>query len=204
MSHWIILDRDGVINQDSVDYIKSPAEWIAIARSLDAIALMNEKGYLIAVATNQSGIARKYYTLETLERIHQKMHTEVQHAGGKIACIAFCPHGPKDDCDCRKPKPGLLKKLAQENNIDLEHTFYVGDSYRDIEAARAAKAKPALVKTGNGAKTFQEKGKLLMDCSVFADLMAFAEHLPQLENGQSHLKNLAYRSSHADLSDENG
>lgn len=181
----IILDRDGVINYDSKDFIKSPDEWRPIPGSLEAIAELNGKGYKIAIATNQSGISRGLYSLKTLEDIHQKMRNELKALGGEIAGIFYCPHGPDSNCLCRKPKPGLLKQIALNFSISLENTYCVGDSLRDIEASIAVNAYSVLVKTGNGLQTleklqgstasFQEK------FSVFDDLRAFAVNLLSLE-----------------------
>lgn len=149
----IILDRDGVINEDSPNYIKSAEEWIPIPGSLEAIAKLTQAGITIAVATNQSGIARGFYSIETLEAIHHKMKTEVSKAGGDIAAIFFCPHGPDDQCNCRKPKPGLLNAIHQHFNQPLSNTWAIGDSLRDLQAATRAGCCPILVLTGNGKKT---------------------------------------------------
>lgn len=175
----VVIDRDGVINEDSPAYIKSSDEWHPIAGSLDAIALLNEMGYTIAVATNQSGIARGMYSEETLQAIHEKMHLAVQNAGGKIDSIFYCPHGPEDNCHCRKPKPGLLEQIAKHYAIDLANVPYVGDSYRDLEAAMNAGAKPILVLTGNGHKTLAKHAEDLHAIPHYADLLAFARHLQQ-------------------------
>ncbi len=149
----IILDRDGVINQDSDDFIKSPAEWQPIDGSLEAIARLNYAGYRVVVITNQSGVARGLLDVETLTRIHNKMRRMLAQAGGKIEAILFCPHGPDDDCDCRKPKSGNFDSLAKRLRINLDGVPAIGDSLRDIQAAKAAGAKPILVRTGKGEKT---------------------------------------------------
>jgi len=149
----IILDRDGVINQDSDDFIKSPAEWQPIDGSLEAIARLNYAGYRVVVITNQSGVARGLLDIETLTRIHNKMRRMLAQAGGKIEAILFCPHGPDDDCDCRKPKSGNFDSLAKRLRINLDGVPAIGDSLRDIQAAKAAGAKPILVRTGKGEKT---------------------------------------------------
>lgn len=172
----IILDRDGVINYDSDEYIKSPDEWLAIPGSLEAIARLNRAGYKVAVATNQSGLARGYFDLATLAKIHKKMHAELAHVGGTIDAIFFCPHGPEDGCACRKPKPGLLKDIAKEFNCDLPGVPAVGDSLRDVEAARAVGAKPILVRTGKGLRTLQ-KGGIPADVAVYDDLAALVDVL---------------------------
>ena len=172
----IILDRDGVINEDSDDYIKSPAEWIPIPGSLEAIARLVRAGYRIAVATNQSGIARGLFDLETLERIHGKMCAAVAAAGGEIAAIHFCPHGPDDHCACRKPQPGLLRDIAVRFNTDLAGVPAVGDSLRDLQAARAVGARPMLVRTGKGESTVH-RGEGLDGVEIYADLAAVVDAL---------------------------
>jgi len=141
----IILDRDGVINYDSPNYIKTPEEWIPIPGSLEAIAQLCQAGFSIAVASNQSGIGRGYYTTATLEAIHQKMLDAAAAAGGKIEKIVYCPHIPSDNCTCRKPKTGLLKIIADYFHCDLNHVPFIGDQMSDVEAAIAAHAIPILV-----------------------------------------------------------
>ena len=152
---YVILDRDGVINVDSDAFIKSPAEWLPIPGSLEAIALLNQHGFKVVVISNQSGIARGLFDLATLAAIHAKMHQQLLSLHGHIETIYFCPHGPDDQCLCRKPKPGLFHTFAEEKNLDLSQVYAVGDSFRDIEASLAAKAKPLLVKTGKGSLTLQ-------------------------------------------------
>lgn len=141
----ILLDRDGVINYDSPEFIKSPHEWKAIPGSLKAIAMLNQANIRIAIATNQSGLARGYFTEETLNQIHQKMHEELKAEGGMIDKIFYCPHGPHDHCDCRKPKPGMLLKAFDYFNVKAEQACFIGDSARDIEAAMAANCDGILV-----------------------------------------------------------
>jgi len=148
----IILDRDGVINHDSDAYIKSVEEWIPIAGSLEAIARLNHSGYTVVVASNQSGLARGYFTIETLMAIHKKMDEQLLKKGGKVSAIFYCPHGPDDACDCRKPKPGMLLEIGQRFNVPLKNVVFIGDSISDIEAASNASAKPMLVRTGKGIK----------------------------------------------------
>lgn len=157
---YVLLDRDGVINHDSDDYIKSPAEWLPIDGSLEAIALLNRHGFKVVVISNQSGITRGYYSLETLAEIHHKMHTMLAEKGGKIDAVYFCPHAPNDNCNCRKPKTGLLELFSQKTNTALENIFFIGDSLTDIKAAQAVAAKPLLVKTGKGLKTLAENPHL--------------------------------------------
>jgi len=129
----IILDRDGVINYDSEDYIRKPEEWTPLPGSLEAIAKLTAAGYQVAIATNQSAIARGYCTLEVLGEIHGKMIEEVEAMGGEIAKISFCPHGPDDGCECRKPKPGLLIEIGQYFSVDLSEVFAIGDSLRELQ-----------------------------------------------------------------------
>ncbi|MBS0286493.1 MAG: D-glycero-beta-D-manno-heptose 1,7-bisphosphate 7-phosphatase [Proteobacteria bacterium] len=173
----IILDRDGVINQDSDDFIKSPEEWLPIPGSLEAIALLNKLGFTVSVATNQSGVARQLFTLDTLSKIHQKMHDTLQAVGGKIDSIFYCPHGPDDNCDCRKPKPGLLLQIAKHYQISLKGIMVVGDSFRDLVAAQSVDAKPLLVKTGKGERTLAKHAEELKEIVVFPDLLSLAKAL---------------------------
>lgn len=175
----IILDRDGVINQDSDEYIKSPEEFIPLPGSLEAIAQLNRAGYKVAVASNQSGIARGLFDLDTLQLIHTKLHRLLTAQGGHIDLILFCPHGPDDNCNCRKPKPGLLLDIQKYFHADLSQTPVVGDSLRDLQAAQAVGAKPILVKTGNGQLTL--KDNLPQDITVFNDLAAYVQHLSHKE-----------------------
>ena len=172
----IILDRDGVINQDSDDYIKSPDEFIPLPGSLEAIARLNQAGYRVAVATNQSGVARGLFDLDTLGRIHAKLGQGLATVGGHIDAIAFCPHGPDDGCDCRKPKPGLLNELADRLGISLEGVPVVGDSLRDLRAAHEVGAQPILVRTGKGERTLAAS-EGLDGIPVYADLAAVVEAL---------------------------
>jgi D-glycero-D-manno-heptose 1,7-bisphosphate phosphatase len=167
----IILDRDGVINHDSDAYIKSVEEWIPVAGSLEAIARLNHSGYTVVIASNQSGLARGYFTIETLMAIHKKMDEELLKIGGKVDAIFYCPHGPDDACNCRKPKPGMLLEIGQRFNVPLTDVVFIGDSISDIKAASNASAKPMLVRTGKGIKA--EK-ILLSECNksvpIFDDL----------------------------------
>lgn len=165
----IILDRDGVINQDSDDYIKSPEEWIPIPGSLEKIASLSREGHRVAVATNQSGVARGLISEENLKAIHEKFILELKKLGGKVECIFFCPHHPDEECECRKPKPGLLFKIAEHCQADITKAWFVGDSWVDVHAARAAGCQPVLVKTGKGLKTLQSLSGL-EDILVFENL----------------------------------
>jgi D-glycero-D-manno-heptose 1,7-bisphosphate phosphatase len=174
-SRYVLLDRDGVINQESDDFIKSPEEWRPIESSLEAIALFNEQGYKVVVITNQSGLARGLFDLGMLEKIHAKMHFMTEEKGGKIDAIYFCPHGPDDGCNCRKPKPGLLKAFAADFHADLTKIAVIGDSLRDLQAAEAVGAKPILVKTGKGLRTLLNN--LHLNIPVFENLYDAAQHL---------------------------
>jgi len=171
-----VLDRDGVINQDSETFIKSPDEWVALPGSPEAISRLNEAGYTVIVATNQSGIGRELFTLETLDKIHDKMSMAIKAAGGHLDAIYYCPHAPDSDCDCRKPKPGLLKKIIKEYGRSASELIIIGDSIRDLEAAWAIGAPAILVRTGNGLIT--EK-KLPPDrlIDIYDDLATVADQL---------------------------
>lgn len=183
----IILDRDGVINQDSSEFIKSPDEWLPLKGSLEAIAKLKRAGYSVFVLTNQSGVARNLFTVGTLTRIHRKMIEAALHHGGEIDAILYCPHGPDDCCECRKPKPGLFLELAERLNLNLADIPAVGDSIRDLQAANAAGAKPILVRTGNGQKSTNAiaKGKHeeLKNVESYKNLADYVDHL--LKNNHS-------------------
>ena len=152
----IILDRDGVINEDSDDFIKSVDEWVPIPGSLEAIARLNHAGYHVAIATNQSGLARGLFDVVTLNAMHQKMHKMLAKLGGQIDLTCFCPHGPEDQCECRKPKPGLYQEIASRWGIQLTGLPIIGDSRRDLESAAAVGAQPVLVRTGKGDRTLSD------------------------------------------------
>jgi D-glycero-D-manno-heptose 1,7-bisphosphate phosphatase len=172
----IILDRDGVINFDSPNYIRSPDEWIPIPGSLESIALLNQEGYLVSVATNQSGIARGVYDVATLDAIHQKMQQALKVLGGHIDSIFYCPHAPEDNCECRKPKPGLFLQIAQYYQLDLTNVPAVGDSLRDIQAAQAVACNAILVLTGNGKKVLETE-PTLTNVEVAPDLATYVNYL---------------------------
>ena len=173
----IILDRDGVINFDSDQYIKSPEEWNPIPGSLEAIARLNQEGYRVVVATNQSGIGRGLFDMATLNAIHDKMHKACALAGARIDAVFFCPHSPEANCHCRKPKTGMLGEIAARYSLgNLQGVPAVGDSLRDLQSAIAVGALPYLVLTGKGAKTRAE-GELPEGTLVFADLATVAASL---------------------------
>ena len=172
----VILDRDGTINHDSDQYIKSPAEWKPIPGSMEAIARLTQRGWRCVVATNQSGIARGLFDMATLNAIHTEMHRAVAQAGGRIEAIFFCPHAADSNCECRKPKPGLLREIASRFDVELKSVPMIGDSLRDVEAAAAAGAQPYLVLTGKGRQTRDAVG-LPRGTEVVADLAAIAARL---------------------------
>ena len=172
----IVLDRDGVINYDSDDYVKTVDEWIPLPGSMEAIGKLTQAGYKVAVATNQSGIARGYFSVETLNAMHDKMIKLAAEHGGKFDVIAYCPHGPDDNCDCRKPLPGLIHQIESALGVSAKNYYMVGDSLRDLEAGVAAGLKPVLVKTGKGERTL-EKGFELENVTIEQNLLSFAENL---------------------------
>lgn len=149
----VVLDRDGVINQESAEFVKTTDEWKPLAGSLNAIAELSRAGFLVTVATNQSGVGRGLLTTETLEAIHRKMIDCARAAGGKIDGIFVCPHRPDEGCDCRKPKPAMLQQIAIRFSCDPAGMHVIGDSIRDLEAAQSVGARPILVRTGNGRKS---------------------------------------------------
>lgn len=188
----IILDRDGVINQDRDDFVKSVDEWVPLEGSMDAIAFLTKAGYTIVVATNQSGIGRQYFSIQDLNEMHAKMHRLVRQAGGEIEGIWFCPHKAADNCACRKPKPGMIIDIMQRFNIDHQAAdiWMVGDSLRDLQAIAAVGGKPVLVLTGKGKKTLaNHDAELPENTQIFDNLLAFANYIMQNE--------LAERTHHA-------
>ncbi|WP_231422321.1 D-glycero-beta-D-manno-heptose 1,7-bisphosphate 7-phosphatase [Pseudomonas sp. Leaf59] len=175
MLKLLILDRDGVINYDSDAYIKSLAEWIPLPGSIEAIAQLSKAGWTVAIATNQSGIARGYYDIATLDAMHARLRTLVAEQGGEVGLVVYCPHGPDEGCDCRKPKPGMLKIIAEHYKVPLAGIWFVGDSLGDLEAAKAVDSQPVLVKTGKGEKT--QAKNLPVGTLIFDDLAAVAAEL---------------------------
>lgn len=173
----VILDRDGVINQDSDDYIKSVDEWIPINGSLEAIARLNQAGYQVLVATNQSGIGRGYYDLFMLNAMHQKMHKLLAKLGAHVDAILFCPHTPEDRCRCRKPGTGMYEEIANRWGISLAGIAVVGDSRRDLEPAISMGARPILVKTGKGSKTISNLKNIGAKVEIYEDLAKAVEGL---------------------------
>ncbi|MBJ7536362.1 D-glycero-beta-D-manno-heptose 1,7-bisphosphate 7-phosphatase [Marinomonas transparens] len=169
----ILLDRDGVINQDSDAYVKSVDEWLPIPGSIKSIAALSKAGFQIFIVTNQSGIARGYYDENTLQAMHDKMNLLVKEEGGSIAGIQYCPHGPDDDCTCRKPKSGMIENIEAQLDLSFEDypAIMVGDSLRDLQAGKARGCSPVLVLTGKGRET--QYKKIDFHFEVYTDLAAF-------------------------------
>ena len=167
----IILDRDGVINYDSDQFIKSPNEWKPLPGSLEAIARLVQADYRVVVATNQSGVGRGLFDMTTLNAIHDKMHKAAAQAGGRIDAVFFCPHAAQADCACRKPKSGMLEEIAARYNADMKGVPAVGDALRDLNCAAKVGAQPILVLTGKGSKT-QAAGQLPQGTLIYSDLAA--------------------------------
>lgn len=172
----IVLDRDGVINHDSKDFIKSPDEWVPLPGSLEAIARITQGGYRVVIATNQSGVGRKLFDRSMLNKIHAKMTSSIEKTGGSISKIFICPHHPDDGCDCRKPLPGLFAQIARHYSMLPAQMIAVGDSLRDLEAALACGSKAVLVRTGNGLAT-ERSGQHLSNIEVYDDLAGFSKAL---------------------------
>lgn len=171
----VILDRDGVINFDSDDYIKSVEEWRPIPGSIEAIGRLSQAGIKVYVATNQSGLARNYFSLDDLRQMHEKLNALVRKFGGEISGIFFCPHHPDDHCRCRKPNTGLLEKIAHESGESLVGAPFVGDSLSDITAAKDFGCRPILVKTGKGLSTLTLVDDSKHNIEVFSNLESFVD-----------------------------
>ena len=173
----IILDRDGVINHDSDEFIKTPDEWVPIPGSIDAIARLSKAGYTIAVASNQSGIGRGLFDHDALDMMHAKLRFLVEEQGGRVDLIVVCPHAPDEGCDCRKPEPGLFHQVRDHYDVSLEGVPAIGDSLRDLQAASAAGATPILVRTGKGIRTERQVEGPLADTSIYDSLADAADAL---------------------------
>jgi D-glycero-D-manno-heptose 1,7-bisphosphate phosphatase len=171
----VMIDRDGVINEDSDEFIKSVTEWRPIRGSLEAIAALHRGGFSVAVVTNQSGVGRGLYTEATLAKIHAHMRERVRAAGGELAGVYYCPHLPEAGCDCRKPRPGMFRALERELHVSVVGAPYIGDRLSDVDAAEAVGARPILVRTGTGAATEAALGARRIP--VFDDLAAAARSL---------------------------
>lgn len=188
----IILDRDGVINHDREDYVKSADECIPIEGSINAIVRLSKAGFTVVIATNQAGLAKGKFELEDLEAMHEKITGLVEENGGELGGIFYCPHHPDDNCKCRKPKPGLLDAIEAEFNTSVEGCYFVGDSLRDLQAALQKACKPLLVRTGNGVRTlaqlavpaFQVESPLVTheQIQVFDNLAAAADFILAADN----------------------
>lgn len=183
MNPWIILERDGVINYDLGGCITNVEQWQALPGSIEAIAALSRKGFELVIATNQSGVGRGVLKTEDLDQIHEGLRRQVEAAGGEIRGIFYCPHLPEDRCDCRKPRTGMLDRIEAEFDICLEGAYFVGDSLKDIQAAKAKGCQPVIVRTGQGTQT--ETTTLLwpkygVDTIIFDDLAEFAK--AQLKN----------------------
>ncbi|MGE5172064.1 MAG: D-glycero-beta-D-manno-heptose 1,7-bisphosphate 7-phosphatase [Rudaea sp.] len=176
VARLIVLDRDGVINHDSEQFIKSPDEWRPIPGSLEAIARLNHAGYRVVVATNQSGVGRGLLDFATLNAIHEKMHRALGQVGGRIDAIFFCPHTADARCECRKPRAGMLQEIGVRFNVDMAGVPCVGDGLRDLQAADAVGAQPMLVLTGKGEKTLRQGG-FPANTVIFPDLAFVASAL---------------------------
>lgn len=172
----VVLDRDGVINFDSVHFIKSTNEWIPIPGSLEAIALLNQNGYRVAIATNQSGISRGLFDMVTLNAIHDKMHKALGQLGGRVDAMFYCPHSADDNCNCRKPKPGMMEEIGRRFGVDMRGVPMIGDALRDLQAGAVLGMQPILVRTGKGEETLAAGG-LPEGTLVFADLAQAVQHI---------------------------
>ena len=181
----IILDRDGTINEDRDDFVKTVDEWVPLPGALEAIARLNHAGWQTVIATNQSGLGRGLFDMATLNAMHTKMNGLLARVGGRISAVFFCPHTPEDQCDCRKPLPGLYLQIGERFGADLKTVPVVGDSLRDLEAALASGCAPHLVRTGKSARITDEQLAALRakvpGLQVHDDLAAFAESMIQQE-----------------------
>ena len=181
----IILDRDGTINEDRDDYVKSPDEWVPIPGALEAIARLNHAGWHTVIATNQSGLGRGTFDMATLNAMHVKMNQMLAKQGGRIDAVFFCPHAPEDACNCRKPLPGLFEQIGERFGVSLRDVPVVGDSLRDLQAGVAVGCQPHLVRTGKGGRLDDAQLDALCvevpGTRVHADLTAFAEHMIRVE-----------------------
>ena len=175
----VILDRDGTVNHDSDDYIKSPDEWVALPGAIDAIAKLNHAGWRVVIASNQSGLGRGLFDVATLNQMHDKMNKALVKAGGRVDAIFYCPHTPDEHCQCRKPLPGLFEQIGERFGVDLKEVHAVGDSLRDAQAATASGCVPHLVLTGKGEQFVDQTlpGTFPSQTRIHTDLAAFAEWL---------------------------
>jgi D-glycero-D-manno-heptose 1,7-bisphosphate phosphatase len=175
----VILDRDGTLNEDSADYVKSPDEWTPLPGALEAVARLNHAGWHVVVASNQSGLGRGLFDVSTLNAMHAKMHRMLAAVGGRIDAVFYCPHGPDEACRCRKPEPGLFEQIGERYGIDLRGVHAIGDSPRDVLAGMAVGCVPHLVLTGKGAEfagrdlpeTLPPQTRVHRDLAAFADFL---------------------------------
>lgn len=181
----VLLDRDGVINQNNPDQIRNPEAWLPIDGSLEAITKLNQHGYRVVVISNQSGISLGLFTVDDLHAIHQKMHDALSKLGGHIDAVLYCPHSNTDECSCRKPKPGMLHDITKRLGVDLVNVPVVGDSLRDLQAAMAVGAQPVLVRTGKGAETLEENPALAQQVQIVDDLAQFVDNFISSETQAS-------------------
>jgi len=181
----VILDRDGTINEDRDDFVKSPEEWVPLPGALEAIARLNHAGWHAVLATNQSGLGRGLFDMASLNAMHARMNQLLSKQGGRIDAVFFCPHVPEDLCDCRKPLPGLMLQIGERYGVDLEDVPFVGDSLRDLQAGAAAGCPTHFVRTGKGAGLSEAQLAAIVDqvpgTQVHADLSAFADAIIQQE-----------------------
>lgn len=177
----VILDRDGTINHEREDYIKSPEEWVPLPGALEAIARMNHAGWHVVVATNQSGIGRGLIDMVSLNAMHAKMNQLLARQGGRVEAVFFCPHTPEDQCMCRKPLPGLFQMIGQRFGCSLDGVPMVGDLPRDVLAAQSVGCEPHLVRTGQAATMTEVELQVLRHqapgLTIHPDLSAFADYL---------------------------
>jgi len=177
----VILDRDGVVNVDSDEFVKSADEWIPIEGSIKAISRLSKAGFTVVIATNQSGLGRGLFTVDALESMHQKMLQLVEEEGGEIAGIFYCPHHPDDGCYCRKPKAGLLDQIENALTTSTKDAFIIGDSLRDLQAGLEKGCRPVLVKTGKGLKTMalltNQPDEALKDLPIHTNLSEAVDHI---------------------------
>ena len=177
----VILGRDGILNEFRDDHVKAPEEWYPIPGALEAVSRLNHAGWHAVVATNQSGIGRGMIDMASVNAVHADMLKQLQAVGGRIDAVFFCPHTPEDQCDCRKPLPGLMRDIGKRYGIDLKHVPLVGDTLRDLQAAQAAGCEPHLIRSGRASVLGPELVELMVDqvpgTRVHDDLAAFAEHL---------------------------
>ena len=173
----LILDRDGTLNRSRDDYVASPEEWEPLPGALEAVARLNQEGWRLVLAPNQSGIGRGLFDMAALNAIHAKMNRALAAVGGRIEAVFFCPHAPEDDCDCRKPAPGMFRQISQRLGVPPAQMLAAGDSVRDAQAAHAAGCQPHLILTGQSAMHRNDSLPIGLPpgTQVHADLAAFAD-----------------------------